>query len=200
MLNFFNLPYKPADFSDKISVETFAFHYGKHHKTYFDSLLKLISGTDLEKQSLIEIMSKSFQQENLKLVYNNAAQVFNHDFYWQSLTPKRKEPSKFLLKKIEEAFSSLLNFKEELKKVALSQFGSGWAWVVLEGHDLKIISTSNAVNPLNQNQTPLLTIDVWEHAYYIDYRNKRAEYLDVVINELLNWDFMEANMKNSFGI
>lgn len=199
MLDFFNLPYQPIDFSGKISKETFDFHYNKHHKSYFDNLLKLISGTDLENESLIEIIKKSFQQDNLEIIYNNSAQVFNHNFYWQSLTPKAKEPSKFLLKKIEQSFSSLLNFKEELKKVALAQFASGWAWVVLDkkNNNIKIVSTSNAINPINQNQVPLLTIDVWEHAYYIDYRNNRAEYLDVVINNLLNWDFMENNIKDS---
>ncbi len=200
MLNLFELPYSPSNFSNRISNETFDLHHGKHHRSYFDNLLKLISGTDLEDKSLIEIIKKSFNQENLKVVYNNAAQVFNHDFYWQSLSPKRKEPSKFLLGKIEEHFSSLLEFKEELKKVALSQFGSGWAWVVLDNQDMKIVSTSNAINPLNQGQTPLLTIDVWEHAYYVDYRNRRAEYLDVVINELLDWDFMEVNFKNAFSV
>lgn len=200
MLNFFDLPYRPADFSNKISSETFDLHYGKHHRAYFDNLLKLISGTDLENENLINIIQKSFNQDNLKVVYNNAAQVFNHDFYWQSLSPKRKEPSKFLLEKIEQHFSSMLKFKEELKRIALAQFGSGWAWVVLEGQEIKIVSTSNAVNPINQGQTPLLTIDVWEHAYYVDYRNRRSEYLDIVINELLDWDFMEVNFKNAFGV
>ncbi|MDD3711256.1 MAG: superoxide dismutase [Patescibacteria group bacterium] len=195
MLNFLNLPFLAQDFSGKISSETFDFHYGKHHRAYFDNLLKLISGTDLENYSLEEIIKKSFSQDNLRAVFNNSAQVFNHDFYWQSLTPKKKEPSKFLLKKIIANFSSLDNFKGNLKKVALGQFGSGWVWVILDKGEIKIISTSNADTPIAYGIKPLLTIDVWEHAYYIDHRNNRAGYLDLVINDLINWDFFEDNLK-----
>jgi Fe-Mn family superoxide dismutase len=195
MLNFLDLPFSAQDFSGKISPETFDFHYGKHHRTYFDNLLKLIAGTDLESDDLETIIKKSFSQDNLKAVFNNSAQIFNHNFYWQSLSPQKKEPSKFLLERINDNFSSLEDFKENLKKVALGQFGSGWAWVVLEEGKIKILSTSNAETPIVHGIKPLLVIDVWEHAYYIDYRNRRADYLDMVINELINWDFFEENLK-----
>lgn len=195
MLNFLDLPFSAQDFSGRISPETFDFHYGKHHRTYFDNLLKLIAGTDLENDDLETIIKKSFSQDNLKAVFNNSAQIFNHNFYWQSLSPQKKEPSKFLLERINDNFSSLEDFKENLKKVALGQFGSGWAWVVLEEGKIKIISTSNAETPIVHGIKPLLVIDVWEHAYYIDYRNRRADYLDMVINELINWDFFEENLK-----
>jgi Fe-Mn family superoxide dismutase len=195
MLNFLDLPFSAQDFSGKISPETFDFHYGKHHRTYFDNLLKLIAGTDLESDDLETIIKKSFSQDNLKAIFNKSAQIFNHNFYWQSLSPQKKEPSKFLLERINDNFSSLEDFKENLKKVALGQFGSGWAWVVLEEGKIKILSTSNAETPIVHGIKPLLVIDVWEHAYYIDYRNRRADYLDMVINELINWDFFEENLK-----
>lgn len=195
MLNFLDLPFSAQDFAGKISPETFDFHYGKHHRAYFDNLLKLIAGTDLENDDLETIIKKSFSQDNLKAIFNNSAQIFNHNFYWQSLSPQKKDPSKFLLERINDNFSSLEDFKDNLKKVALGQFGSGWAWVVLEEGKIKIISTSNAETPIVHGIKPLLVIDVWEHAYYIDYRNRRADYLDMVINELINWDFFEENLK-----
>jgi Fe-Mn family superoxide dismutase len=196
MLNFFQLPYKKNVFGKYLSQETLDFHYEKHHQAYFDNLIKLISGTELEKMSLEEIIKKSFNQPNLKLVFNNAAQVFNHNFYWNSLTPEKKNPSKFLVSEIEKNFDSMDSFKEDFKKKALAQFGSGWAWVVLEGERIKIITTSNANNPLTQNQIPLICLDVWEHAYYIDYRNKRGDYLNNLIENLINWDFFEKNLKS----
>lgn len=194
MLNFLELPFDPQSFSGKMSPETFDFHYNKHHKTYFDNLVKLIAGTDLENDELIDIVKKSDQQ-NLTAIFNNSAQVFNHNFYWQSLSPEKKEISEYLLSQINKNFLSLENFKEELKKTALGKFGSGWAWVVLEEGNIKIIATSNAETPITKEQIPLLVIDVWEHAYYIDYRNRRAEYLDVLISDLLNWEFFENNLK-----
>ncbi len=196
MLNFFQLPYEKNVFGEYLSSETLDFHYGKHHQAYFDNLIKLISGTELEKMTLEEIIKKSFNQSNLKLVFNNAAQVFNHNFYWNSLNPEKKDPSGFLWSEIEKNFNSLDSFKEDLKKKALAQFGSGWVWVVLEGEKMRIITTSNANNPLTQNQIPLICLDVWEHAYYIDYRNKRGDYLNNLIENLINWDFFESNLKD----
>ncbi len=196
MLNFFQLPYEKNVFEGYLSSETLDFHYGKHHRAYFDNLVKLIDKTDLEKMTLEEIIRESFNQPNLKLVFNNAAQVFNHNFYWNSLTPNKKDPSDFLISRIEKDFDSMDLFKEKLKNKALAQFGSGWAWVVLEGEKIRVISTSNANNPLTQNQIPLICLDVWEHAYYIDYRNKRGDYLDNLIENLINWDFFENNLKS----
>lgn len=197
MLNFFQLPYEKNAFGKYLSQETLDFHYGKHHQAYFDNLLKLISGTDLEDLSLEEIIKKSFKHDNLKLVFNNAAQVFNHDFYWKSLSSEKQKPSDFLKLEIEKNFASLELFKEELRKKALTQFGSGWAWVVLKGDKIKIITSSNANNPLVQGLTPLICLDVWEHAYYIDYRNKRGDYLNNLIESLINWKFFEENFKKN---
>lgn len=196
MLNFFQLPYEKNVFEGYLSSETLDFHYGKHHRAYFDNLVKLIDKTDLEKMTLEEIIRESFDQPNLKLVFNNAAQVFNHNFYWNSLTPNKKDPSDFLISRIEKYFDSMDLFKEKLKNKALAQFGSGWAWVVLEGEKIRVVATSNANNPLTQNQIPLICLDVWEHAYYIDYRNKRGDYLDNLIENLINWDFFENNLKS----
>ncbi len=196
MLKFFELPYSKDAFANYISSETLDFHYEKHHRTYFDNLLKLISGTDLENEDLLSIIKKSFDQDNLKLVFNNASQVFNHDFYWKSLSPQKIEPSDFLKEKINERFSSWEKFIEEFKRVALAKFGSGWVWLVLdENFKIKIKASSNAHNPISENQIPLICIDVWEHAYYIDYRNRRGEYLDVLLNNLMNWNFLEDNLK-----
>lgn len=195
MLNFFNLPYNENGLEKTISSETISFHYGKHHRVYFDNLIKLISGTELENKDLVEIIKLSYNQADLVKVFNNSAQVFNHDFYWQSLTPDREEPSDFLKNKILADFPSWEDFVLELKNTALNQFASGWVWVVFSEGKIKITSTSNAVNPLVLNQTPLLCLDVWEHAYYIDYRNNRAQYLDEIIANLINWRFLESNIK-----
>lgn len=195
MLNFFQLSYEKNAFGEYLSQETLDFHYGKHHQAYFDNLIKLISETDLANLSLEDIIKKSFKHDNLKLVFNNAAQVFNHDFYWKSLSPEKQQPSDFLKLEIEKNFGSLDLFKEGLRKKALAQFGSGWAWVVLKGDKIKIITTSNANNPLTQDLIPLICLDVWEHAYYIDYRNKRGDYLNNLIENLINWKFFEENLK-----
>lgn len=201
MLNFFKLPYDLNSFGDMISPETLDFHYNKHHKTYFDNLIKLISGTELENKDLLDIIIKSFNQDNLKSVFNNSAQVFNHDFYWQSLSPKKIIPSDFIKSEINNFFSSWEEFATEFKKTALTHFASGWAWVVLDNDDkkIKIISTVNAENPLIHNQIPLICVDVWEHAYYIDYRNKRSDYLNAVIDNLINWNFFEENLKKGLS-
>lgn len=197
MLDFFKLPYNSNSFNGFISAETFSYHYDKHHKTYFDNLIKLISGTELEGKSLVEIIKASYNNPQLKSIYNNSAQVFNHDFYWQSLSPDKLEISNFLKEKIIEGFSSLDEFKLNLKSIGLSQFGSGWVWVILEDDKIKITSLPNADSPLINNQKPLLCIDVWEHAYYIDYRNNRAEYLEMLINNYINWNFFEENLKEN---
>lgn len=194
------LPYDKNSFSDLISAETFDFHYAKHHQAYLDNLNKLITGSDMEKLSLLEIIKSSFLSAELKAIFNNAAQVYNHDFYWQSLSPEKKEINNTLLVKIEESFSSLDNFKIEFKKSALSQFGSGWTWLVIFDNKISIINTSNADTPIVLGKYPLLCVDVWEHAYYIDHRNRRADYLDVVINNLLNWDFALQNLNKYLAL
>jgi superoxide dismutase, Fe-Mn family len=199
MLNFKNLPFNKDSLNGLISSEAIDLHYGKHHKTYFENLKKLIFGTDLEKEDLVSIIKKTYGYDNLRAVFNNAAQVFNHDFYWQSISPKKTEPSSFSLQEIENSFSSLDDFKRKIKNIALNRFGSGWAWVVLKGGKIEVNSTPNAENPLIHDQEPLICVDVWEHAYYPDYQNKRAEYLDVFVDKMFNWEFFELNLKNGIN-
>jgi Fe-Mn family superoxide dismutase len=190
-----DLPYKKDELAPYISANTLEFHYGKHHKTYFDNLNKLIAGTDLADKPLEEIIKIAAKDAAKVGIFNNAAQVWNHSFYWQSLKKKGGgEPTGPIAAKINSTWGSYDKFAEELKNAGITQFGSGWAWLVLEGNQLKITKTANADTPLAHGQKALLTIDVWEHAYYLDYQNKRADYLAAVIQNLINWDFVNANL------
>ncbi len=200
MFTLMTLPYSPDAFSNLLSSETFSFHYGKHHQTYVDNLNKLIAGGEMENLSLADIIKMSFLSEELKPIFNNAAQIFNHDFYWQSLSPEKKEMSEKLKELIERDFSSIDNFKAELKKSALAQFGSGWTWLTISEGKISISNTSNADTPIVLGKTPLLCLDVWEHAYYIDYRNRRADYLEALINNCLNWEFASINLGKYLAI
>lgn len=186
------LPYAMDALTPYVSEETLRYHYGKHHATYVTNLNKLIENTEFDKMSLEDIILKSEGG-----IFNNAAQVWNHTFYWHCLSPKGgKEPpaGSSTLKAIEKAFSSFDAFKTQFTQTAIATFGSGWAWLVQnKAGDVQIISTSNAGVPLTQGLTPLLTCDVWEHAYYIDYRNVRPDYLAAFWN-LVNWDFVESNL------
>ena len=184
------LPYNGDALAPHISAETIDYHYGKHHKAYVDNLNKLIPGTEFENMSLEEIVQKASGG-----IFNNAAQIWNHTFYWNGLSPKGGgEPSGELASAITKGFGSFEKFKGKFTNAAVAQFGSGWAWLVknLDG-SLTIEATSNAENPLKQGKKALLTCDVWEHAYYIDYRNARAKYLEGFWN-LVNWDFVAANL------
>ena len=183
------LPYPMDALAPHISAETLEFHYGKHHKTYVDNLNKLIEGTPMANASLETIV-----QESDGGIFNNAAQIWNHSFYWNCLTPNAKDkPSGALLSAIESKFGSFDAFKEAFTKTALTTFGSGWAWLVKTADGgVDLISTSNADTPLKHGTIALLTCDVWEHAYYIDYRNARPKYLQAFW-ALANWDFAEAN-------
>lgn len=197
LIDFFKFNYNKDILSPFISSETISFHYEKHHKAYYDNLVSLLDNSNgFKDKSLGEIIIASYQKEDLKALYNNCAQVFNHDFYWNSLLPDTR-PSDFVLDKVNKDFGSLDKFKDLLKEKGLKQFGSGWVWVVLNSKTKKmeIVSTSNADTPLTLGLEPIITIDVWEHAYYIDYRNNRAEYLTSLINNLINWNFFEANLK-----
>lgn len=184
------LPYALDALQPHISYETLEYHYGKHHQTYLTNLNKLIAGTDQEELSL-ESLIKTSQGG----VFNNAAQVWNHTFYWNSLSPQGGgEPTGELLAAINKNFSDFASFKEKFTQVAATTFGSGWAWLVQKGDgSLDIVSTSNAGNPLTQGLKPILTCDVWEHAYYIDYRNARPKYLEAFW-QLVNWDFAAKNL------
>ncbi len=183
------LPYAKNALAPHISEETLEFHYGKHHQTYVTNLNNLVPGTEFEGSSLEDIVTKSSGG-----IFNNAAQIWNHTFYWNSLSPNGGgEPTGALADTINESFGSFAEFQEAFTKCAVTTFGSGWGWLVKNADgSLALVSTSNAGCPLTEGQTPLLTCDVWEHAYYIDYRNARPKYLEAFW-ALVNWDFAAAN-------
>jgi superoxide dismutase, Fe-Mn family len=189
------LPYGKDALAPIISANTLDFHYGKHHKAYVDNLNKLIAGTELAEKPLEEIIKIAAKDSAKAGIFNNAAQVWNHSFYWQCLKKsKGSAPTGPIAAKINATWGSYDKFAEELKNAGVTQFGSGWAWLVLDGSQLKITKTANADTPLVHGQKPLLTIDVWEHAYYLDYQNRRPDYLSAVIDNLINWDFVNANL------
>jgi len=188
------LPYEQNALEPYISAETISYHYGKHHQAYVNNLNKLIESSPLKGKSLEEVIMQSDGG-----IFNNSAQVWNHTFYWNCLTPNPISPSDTFVKEIEKNFGSFDAFLEQLKNSAVTLFGSGWAWLVYEAGSLKIIQTSNADLPMRHDQVALLTIDVWEHAYYIDYRNDRAKYVEQVLKNLINWKFVEENFENARG-
>jgi len=189
------LPYAENALEPVISANTISFHYGKHHKTYVDNLNNLVKGTDYESAPLEKIINETAGKADKVAIFNNAAQVWNHTFYWNSLKGGGGgKPSGRIAQLIDAAFGGYDNFKKELSATSVSQFGSGWGWLVLDGGALKIVKTPNAEVPFTKGQKPLLTIDVWEHAYYLDHQNKRAAYVDAVIDKLLNWDFAAKNL------
>ncbi len=189
------LPYDEAALSPVISAKTIEFHYGKHHKGYVDNLNKLISGTDLADLPLERLILAIAGKPEKAAIFNNAAQVWNHTFYWNSLKPNGGgEPPIVLKERMIDAFGSVEACKKELAAAALSQFGSGWAWLVWDQKTLKVMKTANADLPLTAGLKPLLTIDVWEHAYYLDYQNRRADYVQAVLDRLINWDFAAKNL------
>lgn len=212
------LPYADNALDPVISANTIGFHYGKHHKGYVDNLNKLVAGTEFADLSLEKIISETTGNTDMTAIFNNAAQSWNHTFYWKSLRPNGggKPPVK-LQEKIEASFGTLDACKKELAAAAIAQFGSGWAWLVLDGDKLKVVKTGNADAPIiaSKNlafpndlvvkagdtykamvagQKPLLTIDIWEHAYYLDYQNRRLDYVNAVLDKLINWDFAAENL------
>jgi len=189
------LPFAENALDPVISANTLSFHYGKHHKAYVDNTLKLISGTELEGKSLEEIVAAA-QKENKTGLFNNAAQAWNHDFYWMSLAPAGFVAIPAELKSmIEASFGTVDEFKKQFTTAAVGQFGSGWAWLVMENSKLAIVTTSNAGVPWLDGKKPLFTVDVWEHAYYLDYQNRRQAYVEAVLDKLVNWDFALQNAK-----
>ncbi|MDI6741506.1 MAG: superoxide dismutase [Smithella sp.] len=190
-----DLPFAKDALAPVISANTLDFHYGKHHQAYVDNLNKLIAGTELENKSLEEIIQIAAKDPAKAGIFNNAAQVWNHTFYWNCLKKSGVgNPTGAIAARINDAWGSYEKFAEELKNAGITQFGSGWAWLVLEGNQLKITKTANADTPLARGQKALLTIDVWEHAYYLDYQNRRPDYLSAVIKDLINWDFVNSNL------
>jgi superoxide dismutase, Fe-Mn family len=189
------LPYGDDALAPVISANTIGFHYGKHHKGYLDNLNKLVAGTEYADLALEKIITATAGNAEKTAIFNNAAQTWNHSFYWQSLRPKGGgEPPAALKQKIVAAFGSVDACRKELVTAATTQFGSGWAWLVLEGEKLKVVKTANADTPLAKGMKPLLTIDVWEHAYYLDYQNRRADYVNAVLDKLINWEFAAKNL------
>lgn len=192
------LPYGESALEPVISARTVAVHYGKHHRGYLDNLNKLLAGTELAVWPLERVVAATAGKAEQAAIFNNAAQLWNHTFYWQSLSPTGGgEPPEGLRERLVAAFGSVEACKKELAAAALSQFGSGWAWLVAEGAALKLVKTSNADTPLVHGQRPLLVIDVWEHAYYLDYQNRRADYVNAVLEKLLNWRFAAENLARS---
>ena len=189
------LPYARNALAPHISEETINFHYGKHHNAYVVNLNKLIEGTDLASKSLEEIIKISEKDATKAGIFNNAAQVWNHTFYWHSMAPNGGgKPTGKVLAKIEADFGSYENFVTEFKNAGATQFGSGWAWLVLENGKLKVTKTGNAVTPLTTSAKPLMTMDVWEHAYYLDYQNLRPTYIETFLDKLVNWEFVAKNL------
>jgi Fe-Mn family superoxide dismutase len=189
------LPYEQSALQPVISANTLSFHYGKHHKTYVDTLNKLIAGTEFSDMPLEKIVRATAAQPEHTAIFHNAAQAWNHAFYWRSLKPSGGgEPPAVLKKLMDSSFGSVDACKKELGQAAVEEFGSGWAWLVLDGGKLKILKTGNADTPLAQNSKPLWTIDVWEHAYYLDYQNRRADYVKALIDKLANWQFAAENL------
>lgn len=185
-----DLPYAKDALAPHISAETLDFHYGKHHSAYVTKLNAAIEGTDLASKSLEEIVRSSDGG-----VFNNAAQVWNHTFYWNSMKPAGGgAPSGDLAAAIDRDFGSFDEFKKAFSDAGATQFGSGWAWLVVDGGKLSVTKTLNAETPITGSATPLLTMDVWEHAYYIDYRNARPTYIETFLKHLVNWDFAAANL------
>jgi superoxide dismutase, Fe-Mn family len=189
------LPFDQGALAPVISANTLNFHYGKHHKTYVETLNKLIVGTEFADMTLEKIIKATSQQPEYAAIFNNAAQAWNHNFYWKSLRPKGGgEPPAMLKRSMQESFGGVDQCKKELSKAAVAQFGSGWAWLVQDGEQLKILKTPDARTPLADGPKPLLTIDVWEHAYYLDYQNRRVDYVNALIEKLANWEFAAENM------
>jgi Fe-Mn family superoxide dismutase len=189
------LPYPENALAPVISANTLSFHYGKHHKAYLDNLNKLVAGTEYESASLEKIITDTAGKSDKTPIFNNAAQTWNHTFYWNGLKPNGGgKPTGRIAQMIESDLGGFEQFKKDFAQAGVTQFGSGWAWLVAEGGKLKLVKTGNADNPLTKGQVPLLTLDVWEHAYYLDYQNRRPEHLAAAIDQLLNWDFANDNL------
>jgi len=190
------LPYEANALEPYITANTLSFHHGKHHQTYVTNLNNLIQGGELADKTLEEIILAVANEPEKIGIFNNAAQVWNHTFYWNSMKKGGGgAPTGAIASKINEDFGSYEAFVDAFKNAGLTQFGSGWAWLVLDGGKLKITKTANADTPMAHDQKAIITVDVWEHAYYLDYQNRRADYLDLFLKHLVNWDFANANLK-----
>ena len=193
------LPYAEDALAPVISAGTIGFHYGKHHRGYLDNLNGLVRGTPYERMRLEEVIRAS-SSPGQAAVFNNAAQVWNHTFYWDGMKAGGGgKPAGEIGRRIDRDFGSYENFRKEFLAAALGQFGSGWAWLVADGRALKVVKTPNAENPIPKELRPLLTVDVWEHAYYLDYQNRRKDFVEATLDRLVNWAFVEKNLGASRG-
>jgi len=192
------LPYDKTALEPVMSAKTLEFHHGKHHQAYVTNLNNLVKDTPLAGKSLEEIIKTTAKDESKAGVFNNAAQVWNHTFFWNSMKPNGGgAPSGDVAQAITKFFGGLDKFKEQFKTTAVGQFGSGWGWLVAEKGELKIVKTPNAVTPITSGQTPLITCDVWEHAYYLDYQNRRPDFVQAFLDKLVNWDFAAKNLASA---
>ena len=191
-----SLPFAKNSLEPHMSEKTLDFHYGKHHQAYIDNLNKLLESSEMNTWSLEEIILKTANKSEQSAIFNNAAQVYNHEFFWNCLSPKSEDRiiSDELLSMINSAFGSLDDFYEQFKAAALGQFGSGWAWLVKGDNGLEILKTANGDNPLTHNLKPILALDIWEHSYYLDYQNRRGDFIDAVMKNLFNWNFAAKNI------
>lgn len=194
----FDLPYLPFskdELEPHISTRTIEFHHGKHHQAYVNNLNTAIKDTPFAEAALEDIIKQTYGDDTKAGIFNNAAQVWNHTFFWNSLKPGGGgAPSGKVNEALCAAFGNVESFKEQFKQTGVSQFGSGWVWLVAEAGALKIVKTANAVTPVVLGQTPLVTCDVWEHAYYLDYQNRRPDFIQTFLDKLINWDFIAANL------
>jgi superoxide dismutase, Fe-Mn family len=189
--NFPPLPYPEDALAPVISAETLALHHGKHHKKYVDTMNQLLAASEVRGSTLEDVVRSSQGK-----LFNNAAQAWNHDFYWHSLTPNAAAPSAALRRRLERDFGTYESFLEKFGAAATGQFGSGWAWLVDKDGKLQVVATANADTPMAHGVRCLLTVDVWEHAYYVDYRNQRERYVKAVLEQRLNWEFAEKNLNS----
>jgi Fe-Mn family superoxide dismutase len=189
------LPFADGALAPVISANTLGFHHGKHHKAYVDNLNNLVKGTEFEGAALEKIIKDTAGKADKAGIFNNAAQVWNHTFYWNCLKPDGGgKPTGKIAQMIDSDLGGYDKFKTDFAQACVTQFGSGWGWLVAEGGKLKLVKTPNAENPLSKGQTALLTIDVWEHAYYLDYQNRRPDHVNAVIDKLINWNFAAENL------
>ncbi len=188
------LPYPENALEPHISSRTMNFHHGKHHNAYIENTKKMVKGTDMAEMALEEVVKRASRLKD-KALFNNAAQAWNHAFYWKGMKPKGGgSPTGKVAEMLSTAFGSIESFRQEFSKAAATQFGSGWAWLVIDGSALRVTSTANADTPIAEGKKPLLTLDVWEHAYYLDYQNRRTAYIQAFLDHLINWDFVAENL------
>jgi superoxide dismutase, Fe-Mn family len=192
------LPYAENALEPFISAKTLSFHHGKHHKAYVDKANELVAGTPLATATIEQVIMESAKDPAKQPIFNNAAQVWNHTFYWNCMKPNGGgTPTGDIAKRIEADLGGMDKFKEAFKAAGVGQFGSGWAWLVLDGGKLKVMKTPNADLPMAHGQKALLTMDVWEHAYYLDYQNRRPDYITTFMDKLINWEFVERNLQEA---